>query len=78
MQRCTVSQVAKERNHEVLVNQSSRSPFPSCQLHSVSFVNHRGWTMHDLIKTLQEPEGVWRVHVLGGGAGPDPHRSRPW
>ena len=52
--------------------------FPTCQLHSVSFVNHRGWTMHDLIKTWQEPEGVWRVHVLGGGAEPDPHRSRPW
>jgi hypothetical protein len=52
--------------------------FPTCQLHSVSFVNHRGWTMHDLIKTWQEPEGDWRVHVLGGGAGPDPHRDRPW
>ena len=34
--------------------------------------------MHDLIKTWQEPEGAWRVHVLGGGAGPDPHRTRPW
>ena len=52
--------------------------FPICELHSVSFVNHRGWTMHDLIKTWQEPEGAWRVHVLGGGAGPDPHRTRPW
>jgi hypothetical protein len=52
--------------------------FPTCQLHSVSYVNHRGWTMHDLIKTWQEPENAWRVHVLGGGAGPDPHRSRPW
>jgi len=52
--------------------------FPTCQLHSVTFINHRGWTMHDLIKTWQEPDGGWRVHVLGGGAGPDPHRSRPW
>jgi len=52
--------------------------FPTCQLHWVSFVNHRGWTMHDLIKTWEGPEGAWRVHVLGGGAGPDPHRSRPW
>ena len=52
--------------------------FPSCELHSVSFVNHRGWTMHDLIKTWQEPGGARRVHVLGGGAGPHPHRTRPW
>ena len=52
--------------------------FPTCQLHSVNFVNHRGWMMHDLIKTWLEPEGSWRVQVLGGGAGPDPHRSRPW
>ena len=52
--------------------------FPTCELHSVSFVNHRGWTMHGLIKTWQEPEGAWRVHVCGGGAGPDPHRTRPW
>jgi len=52
--------------------------FSSCQLHSVTFINHRGWTMHDLIKTWQEPDGEWRVHVLGGGAGPDPHRNSPW
>jgi hypothetical protein len=52
--------------------------FPTCQLHSVTFINHRGWTMHDLIKTWQDPDGGWRVHALGGGAGPDPHRSRPW
>lgn len=52
--------------------------FSSCHLHSVSYINHRSWTMHDLIKTWQEPDGVWRVHVCGGGAGPDPHRNRPW
>jgi len=52
--------------------------FPTCQLHSVTFTDHRGWTMHDLIKTWQDADGGWRVHVLGGGAGPDPHRSRPW
>lgn len=52
--------------------------FSTCQLHSVSYVNHRGWTMHDLIRTWQEPEGAWRVHVHGGGAGPDPLRNRPW
>jgi len=52
--------------------------FPTCELHSVTFVDHRGRTMRDLIKTWQEPEGAWRVHVLGGGAGPDPHRTRPW
>ena len=52
--------------------------FPTCQLHSVTFINHRGWTMHDLVKTWHEPDGGWRVHVMGGGAGPDPHRDRPW
>jgi hypothetical protein len=52
--------------------------FPSCHLLSVSYVNHRSWTMHDLIKTWQEPDGAWRVLVCGGGAGPDPHRDRPW
>jgi hypothetical protein len=31
--------------------------FPMCQLHSVTFINHRGWTMHDLIKTWREPDG---------------------
>jgi hypothetical protein len=35
--------------------------FPTCQLHSVTFINHRDWTMHDLIKTWQEPDGGWQV-----------------
>jgi hypothetical protein len=52
--------------------------FSTCQLHSVTFVNHRGWTQHDLIRTWQEPDGGWRVHVHGGGAGPDPQRNHPW
>ncbi len=52
--------------------------FPSCQLHSVSFINPKGWTMHVLIKTWREHDGTWRVRSCGGGAGPHPHRSRPW
>jgi hypothetical protein len=31
-----------------------------------------------LYKTWQEPDRGWRVHILGGGAGPDPYRDRPW
>jgi hypothetical protein len=52
--------------------------FPTCQLHSVSFTNHKGWAMHVLIKTWQGEGGTWNVHPCGGGAGPHPHRSQPW
>ncbi len=52
--------------------------FPTCQLHEVDYINHKGWAMHVLIKTWQEEEGTWKVHPCGGGAGPHPHRSQPW
>ena len=52
--------------------------FPTCQLHEVDYINHKGWTMHELVKTWHEEDGTWRVHQLGGGAGPHPHRPQPW
>lgn len=52
--------------------------FPTCELHEVDYLNHRGWQMHVLIETRQERDGTWRVHPFGGGAGPGPHRSHPW
>jgi hypothetical protein len=52
--------------------------FSTCQLHEVDFINHKGWTMHELVKTWQEKDGGWKVHRLGGGAGPHPYRTHPW
>lgn len=52
--------------------------FPSCQLHSVSFTNHRGMSMHELIKSWQEDDVSWGVHSCGGGGGRHPRRSQPW
>jgi len=52
--------------------------FPTCQLHEVDYISHKGWGMHSLIKTWQDEDGGWRAHSLGGGAGPGPNRRRPW
>jgi len=52
--------------------------FPTCQLHEVDYINHKGWSMHVLIKTWQAEDGTWKVHPHGGGAGPHPRRSHPW
>jgi hypothetical protein len=52
--------------------------FSLCQLHSISFINHRGWNMDVLVKTWREDDETWKVHSVGGGAGRHPYRSQPW
>lgn len=52
--------------------------FSSCQLHEVTFTNHGGMSMHELITSWQEVDGSWQVHSCGGGGGRHPRRSQPW
>lgn len=55
---------------------------PTCHMHSVSFINHRGLAEVSVIRTWQEPDGSWAIAPLGGGGrgrgrGPS-RRPKPW
>jgi hypothetical protein len=51
---------------------------PTCQMHQVSFTNHRGRPMELVIRTWQDPDGTWVVAPVGGGWRGPSHRTKPW
>ncbi len=52
--------------------------FADCQLHEVDFTARSGSREDWLVRTWQEPDGIWVVAPIGGGSGPGPYRARPW
>ena len=51
---------------------------PTCQMHSVSFTNHRGIQVSLVVRTWQKPDGSWVVAPVGGGALGPSRRKKPW
>ena len=51
---------------------------PTCQMHSVSFTNHRGIPMGLIVRTWQNPDGSCVVAPVGGGSPGRSRRTKPW
>jgi hypothetical protein len=52
--------------------------FSTCHLHSVTYINRRGWAMTALLRTRSDGVGSCRVEPMGGGGADGPVPPRPW